>query len=99
VDLTVRRVIRPDKYWQWVNKITQLPAAKEFCEVMESIFVCPSSSAGLERVFSSFGLVHTKLRNRLANDRVAKLVKIYCTLRGEDMIDNIDELELCKTDQ
>ena len=31
----------------------------------------------LLRLFSAFGLVSTKLRNRLGNDRLAKLVTIY----------------------
>ena len=74
-------VLQPVKYWQYVGKVCALPAAKEFCNLMESIFVCPASSAGLERVFSSFGLVHTKLRNRLGNEKAAKLVKIYCALK------------------
>jgi len=66
----------------------------ELCELMAKLFTCPSSSAGLERVFSSFGLVHTKLRNKLANAKVEKLVKIYVHLRCEheqnNDIDNID---------
>jgi hypothetical protein len=93
MDLTIGQVLAVAKQ----NQPTA--SSKKFCGVMESMFVCPSSSTGLERVFSSFRLEHTKLRNRLANDRVAKLVKIYCTLRADDMMDNIDELELYKTDQ
>ena len=36
-----------------------------------------ASSAGVERVFSSFGLVHSKLRNRLGVTKAGKLVFIY----------------------
>lgn len=36
-----------------------------------------SSSAGVERIFSTFGLVHSKLRNRLGTDKAGKLVFIY----------------------
>lgn len=50
-------------------------------------------TSGLERAFSSFGLVHTKLRNRLSNDRVMKLVRTYCYLRDK-AVDDQDDLEL-----
>ena len=36
-----------------------------------------SSSAGVERIFSTFGIVHSKLRNRLGADKAGKLVFIY----------------------
>lgn len=49
--------------------------------------------SGLERAFSSFGLVHTKLRNRLGNERVMKLVRTYCHLRDKEADDD-DSLEL-----
>lgn len=38
---------------------------------------CPASSASIERYFSTFGLVWSKLRNRLGVDRATKLVKVY----------------------
>ena len=79
----LRRVLTPTKYWQWARKVCTLKEAKDFCDFMENLYTCPASSAGLERIFSSFGLVHTKLRNRLSKERVIKLVKVYCTLRGE----------------
>ena len=59
--------------------------------MMRDIFSCPPSSAGLERLFSSFGLVHDKLRNRLGNERVAKLVKVYCNIRDKKNEKAIDE--------
>ena len=65
---------------------------------MNKINVCPPSSAGLERLFSSFGLVHTKLRNRLGNERVARLVKVYASIRdgnySGDNLDIIDEFDV-----
>ena len=36
-----------------------------------------ASSSGVERVFSSYGLVHTKLRNRLGTDKAAKFVFLF----------------------
>ena len=41
-----------------------------FCSVQEAC----ASSASIERVFSTFGLVHSKLRNRLGIEKAAKLV-------------------------
>lgn len=46
----------------------------EFCIKLHS---CPGSSAGLERVFSTYGHIWTKLRNNLGPDKVEKLVKVY----------------------
>ena len=46
-----------------------------------------ASSAALERVFSSFGLVLTKLRNKLGLQKAAKLVFIYRILRGPSELD------------
>ena len=47
----------------------------------------PASSASIERVFSTFGLVHSKLRNRLGVERASKLVFCYRMLRGPVEID------------
>ena len=42
----------------------------------------PPSSASIERVFSSFGAIHTKVRNGLGNGKASKLVFCYRMLRG-----------------
>ena len=36
--------------------------------------IAKGSSAGVERIFSTFGLVQSKLRNRLGNEKAGKLV-------------------------
>ena len=54
------------------------------------------SFKGLERAFSAFGLVHTKLRNRLGNERVMKLVKTYCHLRDKES-DDVDNFKLLES--
>jgi len=49
-------------------------------EVLQSILqllTSVASSAGVERVFSSFGLVQSKLRNQLGTDKASKLVFLY----------------------
>jgi len=39
-----------------------------------------ASSAGIERIFSSFGIVHTTLRNRLGVEKSSKLVSVFKSL-------------------
>ena len=39
--------------------------------------VSPIVSAGVERIFSTFRLEHSKLRNRLRTDNAGKFVFIY----------------------
>ena len=56
-------------------------------DVIIHLLSSPASSASVERVFSSFGLVHTKLRNRLGVERAAKLVFCYRMLRGNMNVD------------
>ena len=54
--------------------------------------------SGLERTFSAFGLIHSKLRNRLSNERVMKLVRVYCHLRdteGTDL-DNFLQVQMAE---
>jgi len=56
-------------------------------DVMIHLLSCPASSASVERVFSTFGLVHNKLRNRLGVERAAKLVFCHRMLRGSMNVD------------
>jgi len=42
-----------------------------------------ASSASIERVFSSFGLFHSKLRNRLGVEKAGKLVFIHKILNRD----------------
>ena len=65
---------------------------------MSDIFTCPASSAGLERTFSRYGLIHTKLRNRLSNERCRKLVKVYRNLRDKNA-DKEDNFEIVSSSE
>lgn len=44
---------------------------------IEQLLTAKASSASVERVFSSFGLVHSKLRNRLGTEKASKLVFLF----------------------
>ena len=72
----------PSKWWQIVrmrnkklSKEKMLP--DEFCQYISKIHDCPASSGSIERIFSTFGFVWSKTRNRLGSDKAQKLVKIY----------------------
>jgi len=59
-----------------------------------------ASSTGIERLFSAFGLVHTKLRNRLGIEKASKLVTILKALikKGEvDQTEHEIETELTES--
>lgn len=45
--------------------------------MVNQLFTAVASTASVERNFSSFGLVQSKLRNRLGNEKAAKLVQIF----------------------
>ena len=59
-----------------------------------------SATAGLERIFSSYGLVHSKLRNKLGNNKAAKLTFLFKHLnQPEDKQDKITPSEEVVTDE
>ena len=50
---------------------------KEFVAVAERFLTAVASSARVERILSTFGYIHSNIRNRLGIEVVAKLVFIY----------------------
>ena len=56
-------------------------------ELMIQLHSTCVSSASIERIFSSFGLIHNKIRNRLGVEKAAKLVFCYRMLRGKEDLD------------
>lgn len=52
----------------------------EMLEVVTRLFTAVASSAGIERIFSTYGLVHSKIRNRLGVDKSSKLVAFFKSL-------------------
>jgi len=51
-------------------------------DLVTQLHTAIASSAGIERLFSAFGLVHTKLRNRLGTEKASKLVTILKALNN-----------------
>ena len=46
------------------------------------LFTLCASSAASERNFSSFSFIHTKLRNRLSDEKVVKSVYVYANRKN-----------------
>lgn len=53
------------------------PDKEKFLTFCEKLLTATAATAGLERQFSTFGLVQSKLRNRLGNEKAAKLVFLF----------------------
>ena len=56
-------------------------ASEAISPIASVILQIPPTSAASERNWSLFGNTHTKVRNRLTNDRVEKLVAIRSNLK------------------
>ncbi len=72
-------------WWLAVERSQVL--CKDLCDIAKKLLVMPASSGGIERVFSNFGLIQTKLRNRLGVEKAAKLVMCYRMLRDREVLD------------
>lgn len=53
------------------------PDCEELAELAVKMLSIPSSNSQIERVFSNWSTIHTKLRNRLTADRSKKLIHMY----------------------
>lgn len=52
-------------------------------DVITKFFTTVASSAGIEHIFSTYSIVHSKLKNRLKVEKSSKLVSIFKTLNKE----------------
>ena len=75
----------PKVWWSSIERSNSVN--KTLCQLAMKLLSMPSSSASLERVFSNFGVIQTKLRNRLGLQKAAKLVFCYRFLCGKENID------------
>ena len=56
---------------------------EKFIEIMIQLHSACASSASIERIFSNFGQIHNRIRNRLGLQKTSKLVFCYRMLRGD----------------
>lgn len=61
------------EWWKAVSKDADLKIGDNDNIVLKNVLSSIASSAGIERVFSTFGLVHSDLRNSLGIDKAGKL--------------------------
>jgi hypothetical protein len=57
------------------------------CQLAQKLLEMSPSSAAIERIFLNFGMIQSKLRNRLGLVKAGKLVFCYRMLWGKDEID------------
>ena len=73
-------------WWTFVKRTCKLVNMK--LRDLAIVLVCfPSRSASIERIFSNFGAIQTKLHNRLGLEKAAKLVTCYRELHGSMELD------------
>lgn len=91
---TMRLGTPPSIWWRTLQrKLRNSAGIGELAKISCQLNKFPASSAAIERVFSSFGLVQTRLRNRLSLEKTAKLVTCYRNLRDMSIeIENVEEL-------
>ena len=64
--------MKPIDWWRSQDKLSP-----ELTELAEQLLITCASSAEVERIFSTFGIVFTKLRNRLGIEKAHKLVFLF----------------------
>jgi len=72
----------PILWWNAVLKNSKVEVHHKFSSLAVCLLSAPASSVFIERIFSNFGYIHNKLRNRLGGQTAAKFVFCYRMLRG-----------------
>ena len=78
--------VEPCVWWLCIKK-TYKDVTPELCDLALLLLHLPSSSASVERIFSNFSFIQSKLRNRLGLEKASKLVACYRELVGSDEYD------------
>ena len=73
--------LKPTACWE-IAKASKNYVSYDLCNYAVKLHKLPSSSAAIERMFSNFGLIQSKLRNHLGLVKAAKLVTCYRYLHG-----------------
>lgn len=77
----VLKTTSPSIWWKSIKKCNEVD--KKFLDFVCHLMVCTASSASIERIFSNFGFIINKLRNRLGLEKASKLVMNYKLLNLE----------------
>eukprot|EP01038_Epipyxis_sp_PR26KG_P016473 gene16473-22471_t len=69
-------------------------------DVAFRVFSIPSSAAASERNWSTYGFIHSALRNRLKDERASKLVYVFFNTKGLNQIEAKEEdFADCESDE
>ena len=84
----------PTSWWNLLQTSKNPNLNQKFVSFAYRLMSAFASSASIERFFSTFGYVQSKIRNRLSLQRTAKLVFCNRYLRGKETdIDDTDSDE------
>ena len=64
----------------WTRIMCIVHVKTEILSLINTLMNAIASSASIERVFCTFGLVHSKIRNRLGVEKASKLVFLHRVL-------------------
>lgn len=62
---------------QWWRSQKEIDEINKVLDIIVPILCGVASSGSVERVFSSYGFIHSKIRNRLGNEKASKLVFLF----------------------
>ena len=66
---------------EWWNSLDLVDDSEK--KIIQRLLTAVAFSFGVERIFSTFGLVQSKLRNKLGTDKAAKLVFLFKEYNGK----------------
>ena len=75
---SVIKTMSATEWWKAHSSIL----SSDVISAVQQLLSAVASSSGVERVFSSYGLVHSKLRNRLGTTKAVKLVFLFKTMNA-----------------
>ena len=78
--------LTPCSWWRALKGNIDISVIEDICGLLNGV----ASSASVERIFSTFGLVHSKLRNRLGIEKAGKLVFLHKVLNKDYHEDETD---------
>ena len=77
----------PNSWWRSLLVSKNDKLNQNFVKFDSRLMSAPATSASLEQIFSTFGYVQSKLKNRLKLEQTAKLVFCYRHLRAKHVED------------
>ena len=89
--LNILENVKPLDWWKsQADRLNQ-----ETLSVVYQLLTATASPAGVERVFSSFSLVHSNLCNRLRIEKAGKLVFLFKLMNKKPLAGEDEDLKYC----